>query len=60
MVRAGVCHGSTGNAHIFNRFYQATGEQVFGDAAHYWMTRTFDYFDAHLNRGPAARQQPER
>jgi lantibiotic biosynthesis protein len=37
---AGVCHGSAGNGHIFNRLYQATHEQVFLDAACAWLSCT--------------------
>lgn len=43
---AGICHGAAGNAHIFNRLYQATHEQEFLDASRHWFERTFDYFDA--------------
>jgi len=35
-VDAGLCHGSAGLAHIFNRHWQATGERVFADAARRW------------------------
>jgi hypothetical protein len=34
---AGLCHGAAGLGHIFNRLYQATGENVFLDAARYWL-----------------------
>jgi hypothetical protein len=37
------CHGSAGLAHIFNRFYQATGEEVFSNAAVYWLERTLQF-----------------
>ena len=33
---AGLCHGAAGLAHIFNRFYQASRESVFRDAARTW------------------------
>ncbi len=33
---AGLCHGSAGVAHIFNRLYQATGEEELGRAALFW------------------------
>ncbi len=29
VVDAGLCHGAAGNAHLFNRLYQATGEDLF-------------------------------
>jgi hypothetical protein len=41
---AGLCHGSAGVAHIFNRLYQATGEEVFCDAARYWIARTLEFY----------------
>ncbi len=34
------CHGTAGLAHIFNRFYQATGEAVFLDSAVLWFEET--------------------
>lgn len=40
---AGLCHGSAGLAHIFNRVYQRTGEELFRKRAVYWLDRTFDY-----------------
>jgi lantibiotic modifying enzyme len=33
---AGLCHGASGLAHLFNRFFQATGEDVFLKAARFW------------------------
>ena len=39
---AGVCHGAAGLAHLFNRFWQASGEEVFHDAARYWIERTLE------------------
>lgn len=33
---AGLCHGATGNAHLFNRIYQATGDDELRDAAQRW------------------------
>lgn len=33
---SGLCHGSTGLAHLSNRFYQATGETSHADAARAW------------------------
>lgn len=37
---AGLCHGAAGNAHIFNRLYQATGEEIFKQAALQWYEHT--------------------
>ncbi len=41
---AGLCHGSSGIAHIYNRIYQATNDQLFKDAALYWYSKTIDTF----------------
>jgi hypothetical protein len=32
----GICHGAAGVAHIFNRLYQATGDEMLADAARRW------------------------
>jgi len=37
---AGLCHGTAGIAHLFNRMYQATGDALLADAARYWYERT--------------------
>ena len=34
---AGLCHGSAGLGHLFNRIYQATGDEVCGEAARVWL-----------------------
>jgi lantibiotic modifying enzyme len=39
---AGVCHGTAGIAHIFNRFYQATGDETFRRSAVYWIEKTLE------------------
>jgi lantibiotic biosynthesis protein len=39
---AGICHGTSGLAHIFNRFYQATGEDIFKEAAINWFEHTLE------------------
>ncbi|RMH15406.1 MAG: hypothetical protein D6696_20840 [Acidobacteria bacterium] len=39
----GICHGAAGNAHVFNRFYQATGDELLRDAASGALRRTLDY-----------------
>ncbi len=39
---AGLCHGATGLAHLSNRFYQATGDAVHGEAARAWYRRALD------------------
>ncbi|MFY9819823.1 MAG: lanthionine synthetase C family protein [Thermoanaerobaculia bacterium] len=40
VVDAGLCHGAAGNAHIFNRLFQATGDLQFAEAARFWLERT--------------------
>lgn len=35
-----LCHGAAGNAHIFNRLYQATGLELFRQAALQWYAHT--------------------
>ncbi|HLJ26940.1 MAG TPA: lanthionine synthetase C family protein [Candidatus Angelobacter sp.] len=37
------CHGSAGLAHIFNRFYQATNDELFSRTACYWIERTLQF-----------------
>lgn len=37
-----LCHGGAGNAHLYNRLYQATGEDVFLDAARKWLHVTLN------------------
>jgi len=39
VVDAGLCHGAIGLAHLFHRFYQASGELRFADAARAWFER---------------------
>jgi lantibiotic biosynthesis protein len=38
----GLCHGSAGVAHIFNRFYWETGDKAFKSTADYWTQVTLD------------------
>jgi hypothetical protein len=40
VVDAGLCHGAAGLGHLFNRMYQATGEERLGEAARYWFGQT--------------------
>lgn len=42
VIDAGLCHGSAGLAHLFNRMYQASGDPVLADAARAWFRRTLD------------------
>lgn len=41
-VDAGLCHGSAGIGHLFNRLFQATGREEFRDAAIHWFQRALD------------------
>ncbi len=38
-IDAGLCHGAAGNAHLFNRLFQATGDPLLGEAARAWAER---------------------
>jgi lantibiotic modifying enzyme len=40
IVDAGLCHGTSGIAHIYNRLYRQTSETKFKDAALYWYKET--------------------
>jgi hypothetical protein len=46
---AGFCHGAAGLGHLFNRMFQATGDERLGDAARFWLTRTLEMRD--MKRG---------
>lgn len=39
---AGLCHGATGIAHLFNRMHQATGDEELRDAALRWYRLALD------------------
>jgi lantibiotic modifying enzyme len=40
---AGICHGAGGNGHVFNRLFQATGDESLGEAARYWLSRALTF-----------------
>jgi class I lanthipeptide synthase len=42
VVDAGLCHGAAGLGHLFNRMFQATGEQWLAEAARSWFARTLE------------------
>jgi lantibiotic biosynthesis protein len=46
VVDAGLCHGSAGLAHLFNRMYQMTAEPALADAARFWVERTLQMCSA--------------
>lgn len=48
VVDCGLCHGAAGAAHLFNRLYQATGDEVLKQAAHSWLSRTLEMRAAGL------------
>lgn len=42
VVDPGLCHGSVGLGHLFNRLYQATGDERLRDAAIFWYRDTLE------------------
>jgi lantibiotic modifying enzyme len=40
VVDAGLCHGAAGLGHLFNRMFQATGEECLAEAARFWFEQT--------------------
>jgi hypothetical protein len=59
---AGLCHGTAGNAHLFNRLFQHFGDDELHAAAVHWFARTFSFegrgggvggYAAWLHRGAA-------
>lgn len=51
VVDAGLCHGTVGIAHIFNRFYQKTHLEIFKETAIYWYEKTLEM--SHFTDGLA-------
>lgn len=49
VVDAAFCHGTSGLAHIFNRFYKETRIQEFDDARWYWLEQTFVKLEGENN-----------
>ncbi len=39
VVDCGLCHGAAGVGHLFNRLFQATGDETLGVAARGWLAR---------------------
>jgi hypothetical protein len=39
---SGICHGSAGIAHIYNKVWHDTQQPVFKDACDYWIQKTLD------------------
>jgi hypothetical protein len=48
VVDAGLCHGAAGLGHLFNRLFQATGEERFAASAREWFRYALD-MPAHAN-----------
>ena len=42
IIDAGICHGSSGVAHIYNRMYYYTDLKEFKDAANFWIEKTIE------------------
>ncbi|MCI0407178.1 MAG: lanthionine synthetase C family protein [Acidobacteria bacterium] len=42
VIDAGLCHGASGIAHIFNRFFHATGEERFLRGTSFWFRRVLE------------------
>ncbi|MGI9164847.1 MAG: lanthionine synthetase C family protein [Pyrinomonadaceae bacterium] len=42
VIDAGLCHGAAGLGHIYNRMFQATGDQLFKERARFWFERTLE------------------
>lgn len=42
VLDACFCHGTSGIAHIFNRFYKETGRKEFNEARWYWLHKTLE------------------
>jgi lantibiotic modifying enzyme len=40
---AGICHGSAGVAHIYNRMWHYTKDPVFKEATDFWIQKTLDF-----------------
>lgn len=40
---AGLCHGASGLGHMFNRLFQATGDEELREAAVRWLSRALDF-----------------
>ncbi len=47
----GLCHGALGLAHIFNRIFQASGGEVYAEAARFWYRQGLEM--RHPDRGVA-------
>jgi lantibiotic modifying enzyme len=39
----GICHGSAGVAHMYNKIWHYTNETIFKDACDFWIQKTIDF-----------------
>ena len=53
VVNACFCHGAAGLAHLYNRMYQATGEEKLRRVAVHWLERTLDFYRLARDNGSA-------
>ena len=42
VIDALICHGSGGIAHMFNRYYNQTGNKIYKESAKYWFQQTIE------------------
>jgi len=59
VANAGVCHGTAGLAHIFNRLHQASGDRELGEAARSWLRRTLEIRQPGVGVGGFRHQAPD-
>lgn len=50
LTEIGLCHGTIGAGHIFNRFYQKTGIDLFAETANYWYDLSIKLIDINKNK----------
>lgn len=43
VMDGGLCHGSAGVAHIYNRLWVSTNEYIFKEATNFWIHKTIDF-----------------
>jgi hypothetical protein len=62
VVDCGLCHGAAGVGHLFNRLFQATGDEALREASRRWFAGTLEMRQAdHAIAGfPAKKPDPER
>jgi hypothetical protein len=53
VANACFCHGAAGLAHLYNRIYQATGEEKLRQAAISWLERILDFYRLARKNGSA-------